>query len=75
MLLLRYEPTEQNIEKLMHGFIVGAVLIALIVWFGPAMDDLRLGQEFMHPNSIGSSLLLPHFLLPISEEKRSCGRG
>jgi exopolysaccharide production protein ExoQ len=53
-LALRYEPTKQGIRKVMRGFIVGATLVALVAWYAPAMEDMRLGhEEFMHPNLIG----------------------
>jgi O-antigen ligase len=38
----------------MHGFILGAALVAVIAWSAPPMDDMRLGHEdFLHPNLIG----------------------
>lgn len=53
-LLLRYGPVEQNAIGIMHGFILGAEVVAIIAWSAPAMDDLRLGHEdFLHPNLIG----------------------
>jgi exopolysaccharide production protein ExoQ len=53
-LLLRYEPIERNVIRIMQGFILGAALVALIAWSAPAMEDMRLGHEdFLHPNLIG----------------------
>src|ERR1700678_2767808 len=53
-LLLRYQPQETNIIRIMHGFIVAAAVVAIIAWAAPAMADLRLGNEnFLHPNLIG----------------------
>ncbi len=53
-LLLRYQPVEQNVIKIMQGFILGAALVAVIAWSAPAMEDMRLGHEdFLHPNLIG----------------------
>jgi O-antigen ligase len=53
-LLLRYEPLEDNVIRVMRGFIAGAALVAVIVWFAPATADMRLGdEEFLHPNLIG----------------------
>jgi exopolysaccharide production protein ExoQ len=53
-LVLRYEPTEEDIRRVMSGFIVGAALVALVAWVSPTMEDMRLGhEEFMHPNLIG----------------------
>jgi exopolysaccharide production protein ExoQ len=38
----------------MKGFVFGACLVAIIAWFLPLTDDLRLGDEdFLHPNAIG----------------------
>ncbi len=52
-LLLRDEP-EVGALALMKGFVMGTVLVAVIAWCAPAMDDLRLGDEdFLHPNTIG----------------------
>ncbi len=53
-MLLRYEPIQQNMARIMYGYIVGAMLIAVIAWSSPAMEDMRLGHEdFLHPNMIG----------------------
>ena len=53
-LLLRYQPVQENAVRIMHGFILGAVLVAIIAWSAPAMEDMRLGNEdFLHPNLIG----------------------
>jgi O-antigen ligase len=53
-LLLRYQSQKRTIIRIMHGFIVGAAVVAIIAWAAPAMDDLRLGNEdFLHPNLIG----------------------
>lgn len=53
-LLLRYPPVEENARRVMYGFIAGIAVVALIAWFAPAMEDMRLGNEdFLHPNLIG----------------------
>jgi exopolysaccharide production protein ExoQ len=53
-LLLRYEPVETNVRRIMRGYVVGASLVAILAWSAPAMDDMRLGNEdFLHPNFIG----------------------
>jgi exopolysaccharide production protein ExoQ len=58
-LLLRYEPLETNVTRVMHGFIAGAAVVAIIAWISPAMDDMRLGNEdFLHPNLIGYDFAL-----------------
>src|SRR5579862_6899550 len=52
--LLRYQSRETNIIRIVHGFVAGAAVVAIIAWAAPAMDDLRLGNEdFLHPNLIG----------------------
>jgi exopolysaccharide production protein ExoQ len=53
-LLLRYEPRDDNTVRIMHGFIAGAAVVAVIAWSAPVMADMRLGDEdFLHPNLIG----------------------
>lgn len=53
-LLLRYRAIAQNTTRLMHGFIFGSAIVAVIAWATPAMSDMRLGNEdFLHPNLIG----------------------
>jgi len=53
-LLLRQPPVEDNARRMMRGFIVGALALAIVAWIAPATDDLRLGnEEFLHPNLIG----------------------
>lgn len=53
-MLLRYPPVQENTIRIMHGFITGAAVVAVIAWAAPAMDDMRLGNEdFLHPNLIG----------------------
>jgi O-antigen ligase len=53
-LLLRYEPVEENIARLLQGFLVGAGVVAVVAWTAPVMEDLRLGDdELLHPNLIG----------------------
>ena len=58
-LLLRYEPLQTNVKRVLHGFIAGAAVVAFIAWISPAMDDMRLGNEdFLHPNLIGYDFAL-----------------
>ena len=53
-MLLSYSPIQENTIRIMHGFIAGAAVVAVIAWAAPAMDDMRLGHEdFLHPNLIG----------------------
>ncbi|WP_158941602.1 O-antigen ligase [Granulicella sp. S190] len=53
-LLLRERNAEVQATAIMKGFVCGAVLVAIIAWIIPAMDDLRLGNEdFLHPNALG----------------------
>lgn len=53
-LLLRYRPVQDNADRIMQGFILGAAIVAVIAWTAPVMDDMRLGNEdFLHPNFIG----------------------
>lgn len=58
-ILLSYEPVQENTIRIMHGFIAGAAVVAVIAWAAPAMDDMRLGHEdFLHPNLIGFEFAL-----------------
>lgn len=44
----------QALRDLLSGFIFGAMVVALIAWCLPTMQDLRLGDEdLLHPNAIG----------------------
>ena len=53
-LLLRRPSIEENAHRIMRGFIMGVIVVAIIVWIAPAGDDMRLGNEdFLHPNLIG----------------------
>lgn len=53
-LLLRYSPVKENARRIMYGFLAGAAVVAMVAWFSPALDDMRLGDEdFLHPNLIG----------------------
>ncbi len=53
-LLLRYEPVEENVRRIIHGYLLGVSLVAILAWSAPAMEDMRLGNEdFLHPNFIG----------------------
>src|SRR5579871_765070 len=53
-LLLRRPAVDDNARRMMRGFIIGAMLLAVVAWIAPATDDLRLGNEdFLHPNLIG----------------------
>jgi O-antigen ligase len=50
---------QENTIRIMHGFIAGAAVVAVIAWAAPAMDDMRLGHEdFLHPNLIGFEFAL-----------------
>ncbi len=58
-ILLSYSPVQENAIRIMHGFIAGAAVVAVIAWVAPAMDDMRLGHEdFLHPNLIGFEFAL-----------------
>ncbi len=58
-ILLSYSPIQVNTIRIMHGFIAGAAVVAVIAWVAPAMDDMRLGHEdFLHPNLIGFEFAL-----------------
>lgn len=58
-ILLSYSPLQENTIRIMHGFITGAAVVAVIAWAAPAMDDMRLGHEdFLHPNLIGFEFAL-----------------
>jgi exopolysaccharide production protein ExoQ len=58
-ILLGYPPIQENTIRIMHGFIAGAAVVAVIAWAAPAMDDMRLGHEdFLHPNLIGFEFAL-----------------
>jgi len=53
-LLLRQPPVDDNACRIVRGFVLGALLVAITAWMAPVMDDLRLGNEdFLHPNLIG----------------------
>jgi exopolysaccharide production protein ExoQ len=54
VLLLRDGPAEPMSASLMKGYVWGAVLIAVITWLSPTMQDLRPGNDdFFSPNAIG----------------------
>jgi exopolysaccharide production protein ExoQ len=54
LMLLRTGATEDIAAKLIGGYVVGACLIACVMWLSPTMQDLRLGNdEFFSPNAIG----------------------
>ncbi len=71
-LLLRYPQVDQNARRIMYGFVAGALLVALIAWSTPAMEDLRLGNEdFLHPNLIGFHFALGTlFSIYMAQEKK-----
>ncbi len=71
-LLLRYDPVQQNTVRIMHGFILGAALVAIIAWSVPAMEDMRLGNEdFLHPNLIGFQFAIAAlFSAYLAQQKR-----
>lgn len=72
-LLLSCEPVEANAARVMHGFIGGAVVVALVAWAAPVMDDMRLGHEvFMHPNAIGFEFAIATLLaIHLAQRKRA----
>jgi O-antigen ligase len=44
----------QALCDLLGGFIFGGIVVAVIAWCLPTMQDLRLGDEdLLHPNAIG----------------------
>lgn len=75
VLLLSDEPIENNVERIMQGFIGGAGFLVLIAWYAPAMDDMRLGnEEFMHPNLIGFEFAIAAFFaVYLSKNNKSWG--
>jgi len=53
VLLLRNGPAEPISASLMKGYVWGALLIAVIIWLSPTMQDLRPGDdEYFSPNAI-----------------------
>jgi exopolysaccharide production protein ExoQ len=72
-LLLSYEPVECNAVRVMHGFISGAAVVAVIAWAIPPMDDMRLGhEEFLHPNAIGFEFAIATLLvIYLAQRKRA----
>lgn len=54
LLLIRSDGIGLTSESLLKGYICGVVLLAIVAWCAPAMEDLRLGDdEFLTPNGIG----------------------
>jgi O-antigen ligase len=54
LLLLRAAAVELAATQLMRGYVLGACLIACVMWGSPTMRDLRPGNdEFFSPNAIG----------------------
>jgi hypothetical protein len=72
-LLLRFGPIHQNATRLMHGFIAGTAVVAVIAWSSPAMEDMRLGHEdFLHPNLIGFEFAIAAlFSAYLAQQKRA----
>lgn len=72
-LLLRYPHVDQNMRRIMYGFVAGALLVAVIAWAAPAMEDLRLGNEdFLHPNLIGFHFAIATlFSIYMAQRKKS----
>lgn len=72
-LLMRYQPVHANAVRIMHGFILGAALVAIIAWSAPAMEDMRLGHEdFLHPNLIGFDFAIAAlFCAYLAQQKKS----
>src|ERR1700678_4187048 len=53
VLLLRNGPAEPISASLMKGYVWGALLIAVITWLSPTMQDLRPGNDdYFSPNAI-----------------------
>jgi exopolysaccharide production protein ExoQ len=62
-LVLHYGDIRQRSEAIMKGFVVGAILVAIVAWSLPVADDLRLGNtDFLHPNAIGFLFVIAIFL-------------
>jgi exopolysaccharide production protein ExoQ len=63
LLLLRAGPLVEVATSIIQGYVVGACLIACVMWFSPTMQDLRLGNdEFFSPNAIGFTYAFGVFL-------------
>ena len=54
LLLLRSAAIAAMGKRILKGYVLGACLIACIMWLSPTMQDLRLGNDdFFSPNAIG----------------------
>jgi len=52
--LLSASDSAGTLHGLCAGFISGAILVAVVAWCLPTMQDLRLGEpDLLHPNAIG----------------------
>jgi exopolysaccharide production protein ExoQ len=62
-LLLHSGPAEEIASRLMKGYVIGACIIACVMWMSPTMQDLRPGNdEFFSPNAIGFTCAFGIFL-------------
>jgi O-antigen ligase len=62
-LLLRSGPAEKVASRLIKGYVIGACIIACVMWLSPTMQDLRPGNdEFFSPNAIGFTCAFGIFL-------------
>lgn len=69
LLLVRHGDASRYAEGLMKGTVWGAALLALVAWWAPVTQDLRLGNDaFLHPNTLGLELgistLIAQHLVP-----------
>lgn len=62
-LLLRSGPAEKVASRLIKGYVIGACIIACVMWLSPTMRDLRPGNDqFFSPNAIGFTCAFGVFL-------------
>jgi O-antigen ligase len=62
-LLLRSGPVKEIASRLIKGYVIGACIIACVMWLSPTMQDLRPGNdEFFSPNAIGFTCAFGIFL-------------
>ena len=63
LLLIEGASAQEHMLNLIRGYVLGACLIACVMWLSPTMDDLRPGNdEFFSPNAIGFTCALGMFL-------------
>lgn len=68
ILLVRQNETEQIVDSLLKGYIVGSCVLGTIAWTMPTAADMRLGDiDYFNTNQIGNlcafSLLMFSFLV------------